>query len=456
MIMLNLEFTVCLCKRLNHILRDRLKSLNRIAKTHHGFRRYFASTSWMFAEQLLRMVAGLLVGIWVARYLGPEQFGVFSYAIAFSAIFSTIAKLGLDGIVVRDLVREPNKRDTYLGTAFWLKLGGAIITLAAIAFSVQLTSNDRTTNLYIFIIASGTIFQSFEVIDFYFQSKVLSKFVSLCKMTQLLLSSLLKIYFVLTGADLFLFVVVSLVDQATLAVTLYIAYRYQKLGNFYRHFDLATAKQFLRDSWPLIFSSLVIMIYMRIDQIMIKEMLGEREVGIYSAAVRLSEVWYFIPMIITSSLYPAIVSAKKVSEELYYARLQRLYTFMVWMAIGIALPMTFLSDWLVTLLYGEAYKEAGQVLMIYIWTGLFVFFTVARSKWILTENFQRFTNFYLFSGLAVNVLLNILLVPYYGIIGAAWATFLGQLTVALIAPLRHKEVRVSVLMFFKCFRLRIS
>lgn len=397
----------------------------------------------MFAEQLLRMVAGLLVGIWVARYLGPEQFGVFSYAIAFTAIFGSIAKLGLDGIVVRDLVREPNQRDAYLGTAFWLKLGGAIVTLGAIAFAVQLTSNDRTTNLYIFIIASGTIFQSFEVVDFYFQSKVLSKFVSLCKMTQLLLSSLLKIYFVLTGADLIYFVLVSLVDQATLAVTLYIAYRYQKLGKFYRYFDLATAKQLLRDSWPLIFSSLVVMIYMRIDQIMIKEMLGEREVGIYSAAVRLSEVWYFIPMIITSSFYPAIVSAKKVSEELYYARLQRLYTFMVWMAIGIALPMTFLSDWLVTLLYGEAYREAGQVLMIHIWAGVFVFLGVASGKWFLSENLQKLSTLNTAVGAAANIFLNLMLIPKYGIYGAAIATLLSYAIAAYFMNFAFQKTRVN-------------
>ena len=232
-----------------------IKHLFSTAITHEGFRRYFANTSWMFGEQVLRIIAGLFVGIWVARYLGPKQFGMFSYVTAFVAIFSTIAKLGLDGIVVRDLVNDPLKSNAYLGTAFWLKLFGGLIALGVIVFATLLTSNDHTTNLYIFIIASGIIFQSFEVVDFYFQSRVLSKFVSLCKMTQLLLSSLLKIYFVLTGADLFWFVVVSFIDQLSLAVTLYIAYKYQKNDNFYHHFDLGVAKNFLKFSWPMIFSS---------------------------------------------------------------------------------------------------------------------------------------------------------------------------------------------------------
>lgn len=420
-------------KRLKHHLDS--------AKTHQGFRRYFANTSWMFAEQILRLTAGLLVGVWVARYLGPEQFGVFSYATAFAAIFSTIAKLGLDGIVVRDLVREPNQRDIYLGTAFWLKLVGALVTLGAVALAMQLTSNDRTTNLYIFIIASGTIFQSFEVVDFYFQSQVLSKFVSICKLTQLLFSSLLKLYLIITGAELFWFVLVSLVDQMILALSLYFAYRYQKNGSFYRYFDLMTAKNLLKDSWPLIFSGLVVMLYMRIDQIMIKEMLGDREVGLYSAAVRLSEVWYFIPMIITSSLFPAIVSAKKVSKELYYMRLQRLYTFMVWMAIGIALPMTFLSDWLVTLLYGEAYRDAGQVLMIHIWAGMFVFLGVASSSWLTNENLQKLAFYRTLSGAITNVILNLMLIPIYGIIGAAIATVISYMVAGFVFDIFNNKTR---------------
>jgi O-antigen/teichoic acid export membrane protein len=431
----------------------RLKHHLNSAKNHQGFRRYFANTSWMFAEQILRMVAGLLVGIWVARYLGPAQFGIFSYAIAFTALFGSIAKLGLDSIVVRDLVREPNQRDLYLGTAFWLKLIGSVVMLAVMALAVRLTSNDATTNLYIFIIGSGTLFQSFEVVDFYFQSKVLSKFVSICKFTQLFISSLLKLYLIFTGADLFWFVLVSLVDQITLALSLYLAYRYQKVGGFYRHFDLMTAKQLFRNSWQLIISGLVIMIYMRIDQIMIKEMLGEKEVGLYSAATRISEVWYFIPMLLTNSLSPSIVNAKKVSEELYYARLQRLYTLMVWAAIAIALPMTFLSGWLVTMLFGEAYRDAGPVLMIHIWAGVFVFLGVASGKWLINEGLQKYSAINTSVGAVANVLLNLLLIPKYGIYGAAIATVLSYSIAAYFMNILFQDTRKN---FYRLSRTLIS
>ncbi len=386
----------------------------------------------MFAEQMMRMVAGLLVGIWVARYLGPAQFGLFSYALAFTALFSSIAKLGLDSIMVRDLVREPTQRDVYMGTAFWLKIIGAITMLGVIGIALQLTTSDSTTKLYVFIIASGAIFQSFEVVDFYYQSKVLSKFISICKLIQLFSSSLIKIYLIYIGSGLFWFVMVSLVDQVTLAITMYLAYRYQKINNFFNFFDRRLAKKLLIDSWPLILSGLAVMIYMRIDQIMIKEMLGEKEVGIYSAATRISEVCYFIPVLIANSIFPSIVNSKGISEKLYYSRMERLYRFMFWSAIAIAIPVTLLGEMIVTSLYGQAYREAGIVLMIHIWAGVFVFIGVGSSNWFICEGLQKYATVNTIVGGVANVLLNLLLIPIYGIYGAAVATIISYCMAAYL------------------------
>jgi O-antigen/teichoic acid export membrane protein len=415
----------------------------RVLINHQGFRRYFANTSWMLAEQILRIIAWLLVGIWVARYLGPEQFGILSYVLAFTAIFGGIAKLGLDNIVVRNLVKEPEKRDIYLGTAFWLKLSGAFITLGAVACAAMLTTNDPTTNLYILIVASGMIFQSFEVIDFYFQSQVLSKFVSLCKLIQLILSSLLKLYFVIAGADLLWFVIVSLVDQVTLAISLFLAYHFQslKLGSFYRYFNTSIAKQLLKDSWPLILSALAVMIYMRIDQIMIKEMLGDREVGLYSAAVRLGEAWYFVPALISTSLFPAILNAKKSSQEQYRERLQKLYTFMVWTAVGVAVPVTILSTWIMNFLYGAAYREASLVLSINIWAGVAVSIGVVFGRYLVAENRAGASFHRTAVGAGSNILLNFIFIPRYGIAGAAIATLASQWIANYIFDLFDRSLR---------------
>ncbi len=403
-----------------------LRSKIIILKNHQGFQRYAANTTWLMVEQILRIIAGILVGIWVARYLGPEQFGVFSYVLAFTTIFGGIAKLGLDGILVRELIHQPKQQDIYMGTAFWLKVIGAVMVIAFIVCIVPFTSNDATTNLYIFIIAGGLFFQSFEVVEFYFQSQVLAKLISICKVIQLIFSSIIKIYLVLIQADLFWFVCVMSFDMFSLALSYFIAYRTQGNASFFKYFDFDVAKKLLKDSWLLIFSSLVVMIYMRIDQIMIKEMLGDYEVGIYSAAVRLSEAFYFIPVLLTASIFPAIINARKESALLYQQRMQRLYTFLIWVAILVALPMTLLSEWLIMLLYGEAYLPAGQVLMIHIWAAVFVFMGVACSQYLLAENLQKIAFQRTLLGAIANVCLNFILIPTYGLKGSAIATLLAQ------------------------------
>lgn len=411
-------------------------------ETQEGFRRYFINTSWMFGEQILRMVAGLMVGLWLARYFGPKRFGLYSYAIAFSSLFGSIAKLGLDKILVRDLVQDPALRNEYLGTAFWLRVIGGFIMIAIVGLATLFTSNDSTTNLYIFIIASGIIFQSFEVVDFYFQSRVLSKIVSICKISQLLISSVIKIYLILIGADLFWFVIVSLLDQVTLAISLYIAYRYQKIESFLRYFNLNLAKKILNHSWPLILSGLAVMFYMRIDQVMIHEMLGEREVGIYSAAIRLSEAWYFIPILIISSLFPAIVNAKKTNISLYYSRLQKLYNLLLKIALSLAIPVTFLSDWLVTFIFGYEYIKAGSVLAIHIWTSIFVFLGVVNANFLIAEKLHRISFYMTVVCGITNVILNFVLIRAYGIIGAAYASLISQILGMLLNSFL-KETRPS-------------
>lgn len=392
-------------------------------------------------EQVLRIVAALFVGIYVARYLGPEQFGVYSYAVAFVSLFASVAGLGLNGIVVRDLVNHPDHRDIYMGTAFWLKLTGAFFAFGLVYIATLFAGNDSSTNVYILIIASGMIFQSLEVIDFYFQSMVLSKYVSMCRLVQLTVSSALKLAFIFNQADLFWFVLISLIDQLTLAVSLAFAYWRQNIGSFFRWLDLNKAKTMLKNSWPLIFSSIAVTLYMRIDQIMIKEMLGEREVGLFSAAVRLSEAWYFIPVIVVSSVFPSIVKAKKYSEVLYRHRLQMLCTSLTWLAILLALPMTFLSDWLITLLYGTAYRDAGSVLSIHIWAAVFVFLGVSSGVFFTIENYTKKSLCRTTVGCVINVLLNYVLIPRYGINGAAVATVLSQLAANYLYDLFDKTTK---------------
>lgn len=422
-------------------------------KDNKEFMRYFKNTSFLLIEKILRIILGVFIGIWLARYLGPEQFGLFSYALSFVGLFATIATLGLDEIIVRELIKDKLKRDVLLGTAFFLKLIGSMFVLLIITIAVNFTSNDSSTNILIFIIASSTIFQSFNVIEFYFQSKVLSIYVVFAKFLSLICSSIIKITLILYDAPLITFAYVIFFESFILAMGLIYSYFYNKLSLVKWNFKKEIMLSLLKDSWPLVLSGLVVSVYMKIDQVMIKELLGNNFVGEYAAAVRLSEAWYFIAIILASSLFPAIISAKKKNEKIYYDRLQLLYNSMVWIAVAIALPITFLSDWGVAMLYGESYVQTASVLKIHIWTAVFVFIGVASGKWLIIENLQILAFWRTFTGMVVNIILNYILIKGIGITGAAIATFCSQVIAAYLFDFFLKDTRKTFYMKSKSLTL---
>ena len=414
-----------------------------LLKSDKGFIKYLKNTSWLLSEKIFKLFTEVFVGIWIARYLGPEQFGLFSYAQSFAALFLVLATLGLDGIVIRELVKDESRAEKLIGTAFVLKLIGAILVFSILAVAVNFTSNDTYTNTLVFIIASATIFQAFNVVNFYFQAKVLSKYVAIVNTLALFIGSVVKVVLILNEAPLIAFAWVVLFDSIILAIGFIYIYNKKNtiFSNQYLSFNILTAINLLRDSWPLILSGIVTSIYMRIDQVMIKEMLNTEAVGQYAAAVRLSEAWYFIPVVVASSLFPAIVNAKKKSEELYYLRLQKLYNLMAWTAITIAIAMTILSERFVNLLYGDQYYQAGAVLTIHAWAGIFVFLGVVSGKWFLSENLQILAFWRVFFGMIINIILNILLIPKYGIQGAAVATLISQSFAAYFFDIFSKKTR---------------
>ncbi len=394
-----------------------------------GFIRYLKNTSWLLLEKLLRLSVGLFIVVWVAKYLGPEQFGLFSYAQSFVGLFAILANLGIDNIVVRELLKDNYNHEDLIGTSFWMKLFGAFLVLFILAIAVLFTSNDKTTNFLIFIVASPVIINSFHVVDLFFQSKVMGKFVTYANIIALFFSSIVKIILLLSEAPLIAFAYVMIFDSLVLSAGL--VYFYLKNNKKFKvtnlKFNPTIAAFLLRSSWPLILSGVVGSISMKVDQVMIKEMLGNTDVGIYSAAVRLSEIWYLIPVVLSASLFPAIVNAKEACQKLYHDRLQKYYDLMVWLAVLIALPTTYLSDWVIGMLYGKEYAEAAAVLTIHIWTGVFVFLGTAFNSYLVSENLVRKAFYRVALGTILNIILNIILIPIYGIIGAAIASLFGHI-----------------------------
>jgi O-antigen/teichoic acid export membrane protein len=401
-----------------------------------------SNIGWLFSESALRMGIGLIVGVWLARYLGPEQFGLLNYALAFVSLFVAIATLGLKDIVVRDIVNDSSRTNEILGTSFLLRLIGGLISIALVFVSINYIENDDPLAKSVIVILGFTlVFQASEVVRCWFESEVMSKYIVWMQNGVFLTGAAIKVYLILAQASLLAFVWVIFFEALSLAAGMFAVYLWKAGQLSAWHPSLARAKGLLRDSWPLILSAIAVTIYMRIDQIMLGQMMGNEAVGIYTAAVRISEVWYFIPVAIVASVFPSILNARKQSDLLYNQRLQKLYDLMVLLSLAVALPMTFLSDWVVVLLFGHAYTDAGLVLAIHIWAALFVFLGVASEKWFVAENRQALSFQRTLLGALVNIGLNIFLIPKFGIVGAAYATVISQAFAALFFDVVQKATR---------------
>lgn len=386
--------------------------------------RYFYNTGWMLGEKVLRLVAALFVGAYVARYLGPSRYGEFNYALSLVTLFSAFSTLGLDQIIVREVIADKHDRGKLMGTAVVIRLCGAIVILGILAIFILSTQTSRETALLILVIVASFFFDSFGVIDYYFQSQVMSKLVSITQMTSLVVLSIVRIWLAYNEADLFWFGAVYSLDFAIQALGfLYFYSKHQKISRW--GFDPTIAKELLRSSTPLILASLAVSFYIKSDQVMINWMVGNEASGYYGVAVRLSEMWYFIPVAICGSVFPGIIRSKLTSEDLFKKRMQALTDLMVALSVSISLVMTIFSSLIVRILFGESYSPSSPILSLYIWSGVFAFIGVANARRLVVENLQAFLSVTTALAAFMNIILNVILIQRIGLLGAAIATLIA-------------------------------
>ncbi|MEA5566423.1 flippase [Anabaena sp. UHCC 0399] len=424
-----------------------------------SFRQQFSSgklaviqnIAWLFIDRILRMGVGLVVSVWIARYLGRQQFGILNYATAFVALFNPLITLGLDSFVIRSLVRDSTVKEEVLGTVFWLKLAGGFgsVLLAVGCISI-LRWNDQLTIGIVAILATAGIFHAFDTIDLWFQSQVQSKYTVLAKNTAFVIVALIKVALIKMQAPLLAFAWVGLAEISLGSLGLIFVYKIKGYSLCLWAGSWSIAKNLLKESWPLMLSGLTVVIYMRIDQIMLGELIGNDAVGLYSAATKISEVWYFIPIAIASSVNPAIFAAKEVSEDLYYQRIKKLIRLLVLVSIFVAVPMSFLSERIITMLFGNGYTAAGSILAIHIWASLFVFMGVGTSSWFVAEGLTHLSLRRTLIGAMTNVLLNLLLIPHYAGVGAAIATVFSQAIASFFGNVTHPNSRKIFKVQVKC------
>jgi len=391
------------------------------------------NTGWLLGDKALRLGLGLFVGAWVARYLGPSKYGELSYVLAFVAFFQVIGKLGIDNIAIRDIACDRNASATILGTVFRLRLISGIFSwLVAIGSMALLRPGDSETLVLTAIVASTVVFQAADTIDLWFQSQTQSKRTVSAKAIAYVINSLLKVGLILLGAPLIFFAITSLIEFLLSAVALYFSYRLYP-APFRWGWDIERGKLLLKESWSYMLSGLAIIVYMRTDQIMLREMLGAEALGTYSAALPLSTTWYFIPMMISQSVGPAIAQKRESDKVVYNRLINQLFSLSWWLMLPLSISIALASDPLIRILYGTAYSASANILAVHVFANIPVALGVMQTIWIVNER----KNIIFFNkaivGAISNVVMNIFMIPLYGAFGAALATVFSQLVSAVFS-----------------------
>lgn len=409
---------------------------------------------WLFFDKVLRIGVGLFVGVWIARYLGPDQFGLLNFATAFVGLFGAVATLGLQGIVVRDIVRDPSSKEKTLGTAAILLLIGGMISYSLILVTIfWLRADDTLVKTIVAILGSVVLFKVSDVAVYWFESQVLSKYTVWVQNGVFLVFAAVKAVLILKGAPLIAFAWAMMAEAVIVAMLLLVMLRLRGWQTRRLRVTAKRAIALLHDSWPLMLAGFAVLIYMKIDQIMLGEMIGDQAVGIYSAAVRISEVFYFIPVVIVATLFPAIIEVRKRDEVLCLARLQRLYGLMVLLSLVIAAPLATISTPLIVLVFGSDYHDAGAILAIHIWAIIFVSLNLASGKWLIAEDQQILLFQRHILGAGANVMLNLVLIPEYEIYGAAVATLVTYILAGLFFDLFRKSTRIMFKMKIEALKV---
>lgn len=426
------------------MLKIKGKSLGSILKSRNEA---FYNSLWLLSERVITILFTFTVGIFLARYLGPNDFGVYNYLISIITLLSPLTALGLNAVVVRDLVdaqrEDHDDTNVILGTSCVLRFFGGLFACASLLFVDIYFNISQNNTLWLILLASANIFSCFQVVDFWLQSKVNSKYSAILRLSIFITSSLVKlISIIFFSCGLKTILIIQTFEVLASGVLYVPLYKYLKGKIFNWSYNKNKAKTLMSKSWWLILSGVAEVLYLKIDQIMLGMINGYSTVATYAVAARLSEAWYFFPTIITASFFPLLILAKKESEEKYKHTLLDLSRKLFFCALIISIFITIIAHTAINILYGEAYAESATILIIHIWASLFVFMRAVLSKWLVIENMLPFSLVTHISGAIVNIILNLILIPKMGGIGSAIATVISYSISSYFSLFIFKRTRV--------------
>lgn len=406
-----------------------------------------ANIFWQFFEKFITLSISFIVSIYLIRYLGPTQYGIFSYSISYILLFSTIANIGLQNIVIREISRGGVKAELIIGSAFILMLCGSILA-AVFALSGILIAKDPV--LVLIIIGFGcltSIVTSFNVINYCLMANLKSRYTSYVVIGQktvegcgMLILIHYKCSLIAISAALFIEAIISY-------AILYLIYA--KISNFAKwQFKFSVAKFLFKESFPLAISGSVMNLYMRLDQVMLKHFCGLSAVGVYNVGIKLSELLYLLPGILSINILPLMVKRYDMSPAKFNSFMIKLYRLFFYSSLILAIGFFLVAQPLVNLLYGSQYALSGSVFKYGVLSIIAAFIGVINHLWLQIKGLQHYLIYTTACGLICCFLLNLILIPLYGVIGAVWVMVITQMTASVFAFILFADTR-------ECFKLFI-
>ncbi len=415
--------------RLARRLRQQIPALRQqvaALRANEAIVRVATNSGWLLGDRILRAAASFVVGALVARYLGPERFGHFAYVLALMAFFQAVAPLGADGIAVAAVARHPESAGRVLGSLVRMRLlCGLVCWPTAVAVMALLSPHDSEAIAMTVMVGSVLVLQACDTIDLWFQSQGENRRTVKAKIVAFAVTSGFKVVLVMAGAPLWAFAGAFALDFALAAAALVVAYRGLPTPGGWR-FDPSEARDLLVQTWPFLLSALSIVVYVRIDQIMLQQLRGSHEAGIYAAALPLSQIWQMIPVTLALSLAPMIARRKAAGEAAYEVALLHIFRLFAAISIGVAGVTYLAAPILIPLIYGPVYSPSIAVLRIHVFTNVFVALGVAQGLWIINERKGWMILVKTLAGATIAVVGNLIAIPMWGAVGAACVAVIAQ------------------------------
>lgn len=409
---------------------------------HPTINKVVKNITWLFFDKILKLALGLVVVIFLARYLEPEGFGLYHFVISLVTIFAAFASLGLYAVVVRELINRQEK-EKILFNAFVLMLVASVVAYAIMYLTISLLRpNDLLTKFLVVLLGTTLIFKSATVVKYWFEALILSKYTVYVESSVFFIGALLKLILVYYQASLTGLILVLVLESILIFIGLFWVYWLHEKKLPAWRFDFSETKYLLTQSWPLIISGAAWIIYTKIDQIMIGQMINDAAVGHYAAASKLSEIAAFLPAIIAFSIIPAIMKYRDINNQHYKQRFQQIYNIVVTLMVIAAIFVTYSAGYIINILYGEDYSDSTNVLVIQFWIVIFIAMAAVSGKYYVNEGLQKLTMQRHILGVVINIPLNLLLIPLYSIEGAAIASLISMIIANYLYDLKDKRTRI--------------